>query len=165
MLKAFFRIRYMTVLAVIAALLGAALLLIIGSSHVFHAFLIFLGFEAPHVAGNESTEAVVSVIESLDNFLLSFVLIYFSYSIYFLFVRDDQGHEEQGRKVINMPGWLRVEDLGHMKRVLLEVILVLISVFFLKLVFTEQEDLAWTVLILPITIVAIAVSLKLVHFD
>ena len=44
-------------------------------------------------------------------------------------------------------------------------IVVLISVFFLKLVFTAQEDLVWLVLILPITIVVIAVSLKLAHFD
>ena len=103
------------------------------------------------------------MIESLDNFLLAFVLIYFAYSIYFLFIQDKPTEEQQ--KAVGMPVWLQVEDLGHMKRVLLEVILVLIAVFFLKLVFTEQEELAWTVLILPITIVAIAISLKLVHFD
>ena len=163
MLKAFFRIRYMTVLAVLASLLGAALLLIIGSTSVIEAFVLYLGFLAPHIPGNEAKEAVVAVIESLDNFLLAFVLIYFAYSIYFLFVHDDPTAEE--REKIDMPTWLQVEDLGHMKKVLLEVILVLISVFFLKLVFTAQEDLAWSVLILPITIVAIAVSLKLVHFD
>jgi uncharacterized membrane protein YqhA len=163
MLKAFFRIRYMTVLAVIAALLGAALLLLIGSFAVIEAFALFLGLEAPHVAGNEGTEAVVAVIESLDNFLLAFVLVYFAYSVYFLFIHHESQAEE--RDEIEMPAWLRVEDLGHMKKVLLEVILVLIAVFFLKLVFTQQQELAWTVLILPITIVAIAVSLKLVHFD
>jgi uncharacterized membrane protein YqhA len=163
MLKAFFRIRYMTVLAVIASLLGAALLLILGATSVLESFALYLGFMAPHVAGNESKEAVVAVIESLDNFLLAFVLIYFSYSIYFLFVHDDQSEEE--RQKIDMPAWLQVEDLGHMKKVLLEVILVLISVFFLKLVITSQEHLDWSILILPITIVAIAISLKLVHFD
>jgi len=163
MLKAFFRIRYMTVLAVIASLLGAALLLIIGASQVVEAFSLFLGLTPPHVEGNGSKEAVVAVIESLDNFLLAFVLIYFAYSIYFLFVHDDPTEEE--REKIDVPTWLRVEDLGHMKKVLLEVILVLISVFFLKLVFTAQEDLAWSVLILPITIVSIAVSLKLVDFE
>ena len=40
-----------------------------------------------------------------------------------------------------MPSWLQVEDLGHMKRVLLEVIMVLVAVLFLKLVFTEQTSL------------------------
>jgi uncharacterized membrane protein YqhA len=163
MLNTFFRIRYMTILAVIAGLLGAGLLLVIGSWRVYEAFAVFLGIVEPHVAGNEANEAIVSVIESLDNFLLAFVLIYFAYSIYFLFIRDKPTEEEQ--KALGMPVWLQVKDLGHMKRVLLEVILVLIAVFFLKLVFTAQEDLAWSVLILPITIVAIAVSLKLVHFD
>ena len=134
----------------------------IGTFHVWEAFLLFFGFHEPYVAGNEATEAVVGVIESLDNFLLAFVLIYFVYSIYFLFVHDNPTKEEQ--EEINMPAWLRVEDLGHMKKVLLEVILVLISVFFLKLVFTTETDLAWSVLILPITIVAIAISLKLVDF-
>ena len=162
MLKAFFRIRYMTVLAVLASLLGAALLLIIGTASVVEAFALYLGLTAPHIPENEAKEAIVAVIESLDNFLLAFVLIYFSYSIYFLFVHDDPTEEE--REKIDVPTWLRVEDLGHMKKVLLEVILVLISVFFLKLVFTAQEDLAWSVLILPITIVSIAVSLKLVDF-
>ena len=163
MLESFFRIRFMTVLAVMASLLGAALLLIIGTSHVIDAFLVFFGLTVPHVAGNESSEAVVSVIESLDNFLLAFVLIYFAYSTYFLFVRGERTAEQQ--KNIPMPDWLHVEDLGHMKRVLLEVIMVLIGVFFLKLVFTAQDDLGWTVIILPITMVAIAVSLKLVPFD
>ncbi len=163
MLKIFFRIRYMVVLAMISALVGAGLLLIIGTSHVVEAVLLFVGLVDPHVAGNQSNEAVVEVIESLDNFLLSFVLIYFAYSIYYLFLGGED--KENQDKAIKLPGWLEVESLGHMKRVLLEVILVLISVFFLKLVFTAQDDLAWSVLILPITIVAIAVSLKLVDFD
>ena len=64
-----------------------------------------------------------------------------------------------------MPQWLQVEGVGQMKRVLLEVIMVLIGVLFLKLVFTAQEDIGWTIIVLPITMVSIAVSLKLVHFD
>jgi uncharacterized membrane protein YqhA len=163
MLKFFFRIRYMTALAVLASLLGAALLLVIGTSHVLEAISLYLGFAAAHVSGNESTEAVVAVIESLDNFLLAFVLIYFAYSVYFLFIRDTPTAEQQA--AVGMPAWLQVENLGHMKRVLLEVILVLIAVLFLKLVFTEQGELDWSILILPVMTVSIAVSLKLVHFD
>jgi uncharacterized membrane protein YqhA len=150
-------------LAVLASLLAAALLLIIGTTHVFEAFLIFLGLTAPHIAGNESIETVVAIIESLDNFLLAFVLIYFSYSIYFIFVHHERSPEQQAE--ISMPQWLQVEGVGQMKRVLLEVIMVLIGVLFLKLVFTAQEDIGWTIIVLPITMVSIAVSLKLVHFD
>ena len=163
MLAVFFRIRYMTLLAALASLVGAALLLLIGSFAVVEACLIFLGLAAPHIPGNEATEAVVSVIESLDNFLLAFVLLYFAYSIYFLFIHDEPTARDQA--AVAVPSWLQVSDLGHMKRVLLEVILVLVAVFFLKLVFIEQAELEWTILILPVTVVAIAVSLKLVQFD
>ena len=105
----------------------------------------------------------MQIIESLDNFLLGFVLLYFAYSTYFLFVAKDNTPETRDK--VDMPQWLKVEDLGHMNRVLLEVILVLLAVFFLKLVITEENTLEWTVLIIPATIIAIAVSLKLVNFD
>lgn len=39
------------------------------------------------------------------------------------------------------------------------------AVFFLKLIVIEEDALEWTVLIIPATIVTIALSLKLVKFD
>ena len=158
MIRLFFRVRYMAVIAVVSALAGSLLLFLIGGYHTYEAFVAALG---GHDGGASS--AVVGIIESLDNFLLVFVLLYFAYSTYFLFVAKDVSEDERDR--VDMPSWLKVEDLGHMKRVLLEVILVLLAVFFLKLVISEEEALEWTVLIIPVTIVAIAVSLKLVHFD
>ena len=159
MIRLFFRVRYMAVIAVVSALAGSLLLFLIGGYHTFEAF----GAALDGSDGSGVSEAVVGVIESLDNFLLGFVLLYFAYSTYFLFVAKDVSEDERDR--VDMPSWLKVEDLGHMKRVLLEVILVLLAVFFLKLVITEEAALDWTVLIIPATIVAIAVRLKLVHFD
>ena len=94
------------------------------------------------------------VIEALGSFLLAFVLLVFAYSTYFLFVHDEVDEERQKR--IRMPAWLQVEDLDEMKQVLLRVIMVLLSVYLLQLVFVEGTDLAWTTLILPASIVAIA---------
>jgi len=162
MLKAFFSIRYMTVLVVIATLLGSLLLFLLGGLNTLQAFALFLGLKAPSSSsGSAGHEAVVAIVESLDNFLLGFALIYMSYSTYYLFVYREQEEEER----ITMPEWLKVEDLGQMKRVLLEVIMVLLTVFLLKLVLVESETLEWNVLILPASIVAIAISLKLVNFD
>jgi len=161
MLKAFFSIRYMTVLVVIATLLGSLLLFLLGGLNTLQAFALFLGLKAPSSSAGSGHEAVVAIVESLDNFLLGFALIYMSYSTYYLFVYREQEEEER----IPMPEWLKVEDLGQMKRVLLEVIMVLLTVFLLKLVLVESETLEWNVLILPASIVAIAISLKLVNFD
>lgn len=163
MLQALFRIRYMVVLAVIAALMGALLLILLGGLHTVEGFLLFVGLKAPKVAGNASLETMVKVIESLDSFLLAFVLLVFAYSTYFLFVHDEVDEERQKR--IRMPAWLQVEDLDDMKKALLRVIMVLFSVYLLQLVFVEGNDLAWTTLILPASIVAIAISLKLVYSD
>jgi len=125
--------------------------------------MLFVGLKAPKVAGNASLETMVKVIESLDSFLLAFVLLVFAYSTYFLFVHDEVDEERQKR--IRMPAWLQVEDLDDMKKALLRVIMVLFSVYLLQLVFVEGNDLAWTTLILPASIVAIAISLKLVYSD
>ena len=158
----FFRIRYMAIIAVVSALAGALLLFLVGGFRTIEAFLIMLGLK--DAIGQENAQtAVIFIIESLDNFLLGFVLLYFAYSTYFLFVAKEMSPEI--REKVDMPTWLKVEDLGHMKRVLLEVILVLLAVFFLKLIIIENDALEWTVLIVPATIVAIALSLKLVHFD
>lgn len=161
-MRFFFQIRYMAVIAVISALAGALLLFLIGGFRTVEAFSIILHLK--EVTGNDPSQmAVVFIIESLDNFLLGFVLLYFAYSTYFLFIAKGTSLEE--REKIDMPQWLQVEGLGHMKRVLLEVILVLLAVFFLKLVIVEEGSFEWTMLIIPITILGIAISLKLVDFD
>jgi len=161
-MRFFFQIRYMAVIAVISALAGALLLFLIGGFRTVEAFSIMLNLNG--VAGNNPSQtAVVFIIESLDNFLLGFVLLYFAYSTYFLFIAKETSREE--REKIDMPKWLKVEGLGHMKRVLLEVILVLLAVFFLKLVIVEEDSFEWTMLIIPAAILGIAISLKLVDFD
>ncbi|MCO5199809.1 MAG: YqhA family protein [Anaerolineae bacterium] len=161
MLRLFFQVRYVAVVAVLASLAGALLLFIIGGIHTVEAFLYALGFSEGTQSGTET--AVVQIIESLDNFLLGFVLLYFAYSTYFLFVAKDHSAEKRAR--VDMPEWLKVEDLGKMKRVLLVVILVLLAVSFLRLIIVEDQALEWTVLIIPTTFTAIAVSLRLVNFD
>lgn len=160
MMRLFFQIRYMAIIAVVASLAGAFLLFLIGGFHTIEAFGMALGLQEGH--GGTQT-AVVQIIESLDNFLLGFVLLYFAYSTYFLFIAKEAS--EEARDKINMPIWLQVDDLGHMKKVLLEVILVLLAVFFLKVAITEEESLQWTMLIIPVTILSISISLKLVKFD
>ncbi|NJP07146.1 MAG: YqhA family protein [Chloroflexaceae bacterium] len=140
MQKMFFRVRYMTILAVLGGLVGSFLMFLIGSWHIIEAFILFLGLHAPKIAGNEAGEAIIKVIEALDNFLLALVLLYMAYSIYFLFLQDKQSHET--RTALGMPAWMHVTNLGEMKKVLLEVLLVLLTVFFVKIVFTEEQELS-----------------------
>jgi len=139
-MKLFFRIRYMVIIAVVHALGGALLLFLVGGFRTIEAFLIVLGLK--DAIGQENSQtAVIFIIESLDNFLLGFVLLYFAYRTYFLFVAKDMSLEIR-EKVDRLP-WQKVKDLEHMKRVFLEVILVLLAAFFLKLIIIENDALEW----------------------
>ena len=163
MLTAFFRIRWMSVLAVVAALCGALLLFVLGSLATIDAFAIVLGLKEAHLAGGPALEATVKLLEALDQFLFGLVLVYFAYSIYFLFLARE--YEEDTDVHIQMPDWLQVQSLGQMKKTLLEVVVVLLAVLFLKMGLQTQTELAWELLIIPAGILAIAASLKLIDFD
>jgi uncharacterized membrane protein YqhA len=160
----FFRIRYVVVLAVVAALLGALLLVLIGSWHTIDAYLTLFQSGQVEAGGSVTQVAAVLLIESVDKFLLALALLYVAYSIYFLFVHDEEVYKKGGVE-IRMPEWLQVESLGEMKRVLLEVILVLLAVYVVELVFVEQVDLAWSIMVIPATMLVIAITLKLVPFE
>lgn len=64
-----------------------------------------------------------------------------------------------------MPDWLQVQSLGQMKGTLLEIMVVLLAVLFLKLGLQTQAELVWELLVIPVGIVTIAAAVKLIRFD
>jgi len=163
MLKVFFKIHYMAALAVIGSLLGSLLLFLIGAYEVFEAFLLFFGLGHPSVPGRETTEATAIILSSLDSFLLGFVLLYFAYNLFFLLTFPEQREKRFGP--IKMPPALHVESLDKMKKTILVIIVVSLSVFLLKENMLNVDEYVWTDLFVPLSIVAIAVAIKLIDFD
>jgi|GEM_PF-2015827 len=163
MLANFFRIHYMAVLAVIGSLFGSLLLLLIGAYEIFEAFLLFFGLGHPAVPGEELTEAVATVLSALDSFLLGFVLLYFAYNLFFLVTYPEQREKRFGP--VKMPPSMKVESLGQMKKGILIIIVVSLSVFLLRENMVSVEQYEWTDLYVPLSIVAVAVAIKLINFD
>ena len=129
MLRAIFKIHFMALLAIIGSLLGSLLLFLIGAYEVYEALLLFFGFRHPYVPGGEITEATATVLSSLDSFLLGFVLLYFAYNLFFLLTFPEQREDRFGP--IKMPPALHVESLDKMKKTILVIIVVSLSVFLL----------------------------------
>lgn len=152
LLRYFSAVRYLNIVAVISMLVGAAVMLFLGAYHVYKAIHVIFATENPIV-----NESVVFIVESLDNFILAFILYYFSYSVYFLFLasEDELGAANQ------MPDWLKVHSLGEMKTTLLQVIVVALSLFWLRTVLIQTNELGWTDLVLPASILAIAGAVRL----
>jgi len=170
MLKALFGIRWISIIAVICSLLGALLMFIVGAVHTFEAFVVYFGFMETHIFGGEKAlgvDAMVQLVSSLDSFIFGLVLFYFAYGIYHLFLRPERPEQEGSKQAVKLPKWLEVTSLGQLKKTLLEVIIVLVAVLFLKdiLYFQKEAVLQWTTLIPPAAIIAFAVALKLARFE
>jgi hypothetical protein len=55
--------------------------------------------------------------------------------------------------------------MGHLKNVLIEVIVTLLFVRFLEIVFVIIDHLKWELLMLPISIVLMAIGLKILKLN
>lgn len=104
--------------------------------------------------------ATIELLECLDDFLVGLAFLYFAYGIYSLFI-------QLGRKDPTMPRWLRVSSIGSLKKTLLEVLVVLLTVVFVKglLERLSFRGLEWTYLVIPLSILAIAASTRLLQFE
>jgi len=163
MLALFFRIHYMAALAIIGSLLGSLLMLLIGAYDIIEAFLFFFGIWHPTIPGKAITEVTATVLSALDSFLLAFVLLYFAYNLFYLLTFPEQ--REGKASAIRMPPGLQVESLGQMKRTILVIIVVSLSVFLLKENFVNLDEIGLVDLYVPISILAIALAVRLIKFD
>lgn len=155
--------RLISVLAVFSSLVGSLAMFWIGTVNTFKAVLLLVGVEAAVREGSsiEPTElATIELLECLDDFLVGLAFLYFAYGIYSLFI-------QLGRKTPDLPPWLRVSSIGTLKKTLLEVLVVLLTVIFVKglLERLSFRGLEWTYLVIPLSILAIAASTRLLQFE
>jgi uncharacterized membrane protein YqhA len=125
-------------------------------------------WRASYVADSSSkgTASVISVIESLDRFLIAIVLLYFAYGVYSLFI-----HPEEHESELALPAWLRVGQIGQLKQVVAEVIIVVLLVLFLRIALEAFQvpriEMSWqqiaTFVLLPVCTALLALALRLVQ--
>ncbi|MCU0790032.1 MAG: YqhA family protein [Nitratireductor sp.] len=157
--------RFFTVLAALGSLAGSLLMFGLGVLSIVRAYGPGSTFETTTVH-DFSMGAVINVIEALDRFLIGIVLLYFAYGVYSLFI-----HPGEPKERIAIPDWLRVREIGQLKQVVAELILVIIFVLFLRAVLEAfsrpriVED--WLALaslaLLPASGMLLALALRLVE--
>lgn len=155
--------RFISVLSILSSLLGALVMFWIGTTNTINATLLVAGVQDTVIEGSriEPTElATIELLECLDDFLVGLAFLYFAYGIYSLFIR--LGHKDR-----NTPSWLQVTNIGTLKKTLLEVLVVLLTVIFVKglLERLSFKGLEWTYLVIPLSILAIAASTRLLQFE
>jgi uncharacterized membrane protein YqhA len=117
--------RYAVVVPAFASIIGALLLMALGSismvTVVIETFSTDLSLK----------ETVVEVLTAVDAILLGTVLLVIGYGLYELFIDED----------IDVPLWLRVQNLDDLKSKLIGVVVAIIAVVFVG-VFVDSNRAA-----------------------
>ena len=157
-----FSLRYVAVLAVIAPIFGAVLMLIVGTRDTVDAYAIYFGLQQPEGAASAGEAAMIRLVASVDHFLFSAILLIFAVGLYSLFFRGSAPHNARGDDSSRTLSWKRLKNMGGMDELLLKVIIMLLAVSFLEFMLTSGIDnLSWSVLVAPLTIIALAIGLRL----
>ena len=127
--------RFVVLLAVVGAFLGAVILLGIATITLigiaWYEITQIMDHGIGHLTGEHLDRLGVALIEIIDIILLGTVLYIVSLGLYQLFI----DHE------LPLPPWLKVSDLTDLKRDLIGVVVVLLGVSFLgEVVNWEGED-------------------------
>jgi uncharacterized membrane protein YqhA len=159
----FFSLRFISIIAVISLFAGSVLMFVIGALQTVAAFLNFLLLfgDNTHLPEHltSSSVATVMLVEAVDKFLFAVVLLIFAYGIYTLFVHQLTTEE---REVL--PGWMSIEDVGQLKTILLQVIIVILCVNVLEnVIVVGYNALTWQSLTIPFAVVCLAAALKLMQ--
>ena len=103
-------------------------------------------------------QATVPVFEAVDSFLFGIVLVIFAYAIAIGFVFALP--KEYGER---LPTWMKVGGVGQLKATLAEVVIVVLIVIFARIIVEANGQLQWSMLVLPASILLIAVAVRMIE--
>ena len=107
-------VRYAVVIPSIASILGAMLLMFQGTIEMVRVIIDVA------VNGTNLKITIIDVLTSIDGILLGTVLLVIGYGLYELFIDED----------LNVPQWLKIQDLDDLKSKLIGVVVAIIAVVF-----------------------------------
>ncbi len=150
-------VRYASLVMILTSLVGAVALIYIGAEKMFRGLWdYFTGTMPPNAieVATLSDVFIVRALESLDAFLIAFALITFGYGILFLVFLS---HRPETARV---PEVLVPDSIEALKASLMQIVLVVLTIYFVRVVWLEIEELDFTLWAIPGSILLIAVSMR-----
>ena len=159
---ALFNIRFITLTAVIGAIVASVIMFIKGTMLVVSGLYVFIGQVNNFHGGVEhGVDALVPLlVSSVDNYLFATVLLIFSMGLYELFVSKI---DPASRTTESRPNWLEVTSLDDLKGALGKVILMILIVQFFEKSLSIEYKNAVDLLYLGIGIILVSGALFLTH--
>ena len=156
---ALWRGRFIVILSVVFAMLGAIALFVVASTDIWavvvKTFNVFVLHEHPE---HFHEDLVSSIIGAIDLYLIAVVLLIFSFGIYELFIsKIDEAENSEGSKI------LQIHSLDELKSKLGNVIVMVLIVSFFKQIIHMEFTSALEMLYVAISILGLSVSLYFLH--
>lgn len=150
------RIRYISLIAVLASALGSLLMFLVGANKVWLAYSAYaaslLEGMPPGEAGNL---AIAFVVQAIDAFLIALVLLIFGLGVYSLFVHELKADRPETRS------WTGIRSISQLKTILAELVIIILMVKFLESALRSTGSYEWELLLLPAGVLMLAGAVKL----
>jgi len=157
MLEKIFRVRYLALIINIFVIINTIGLIVLGAMRTIHAVTSL--FDAPDKLGQSGYRPGVEFGEAIDIFLIALVFLVFAIGINILFIRpnDEKFHG-------TVPKWMRVKNFSDLKFLLMEAIIATAFIMFISAFVSQIESVSWEFLVIPISILLLAVSLRILKW-
>lgn len=152
-----YKMRYVTVILVVCLLMGSLLMTGIAVSKTYKSVevVIVQSDGLDEVPG--PSRVLKYLIQAVDSAFLAVILGIFALGLYKLIVGEIPDDK------VSFLGLDRIENIGDLKNLLCQVIIVILFVHFLKVVIVKADALAWVDMVLPLSILVLAGGLKLLN--
>ena len=147
-LEGLFSLKYLALLVSLLLMVCGILAIILGIIQLVESIVIMIGLE--------EGKAGIHMIESVDTFLFALVILMLSGGIFKLFVGDEN-------TLKNSIVFANIKNFKDLKVLLWETILLTLTVWCSLGFFLDPDNLRYELLIFPVSIVLLALALKLMR--
>ena len=134
---------------VILVLLNSLFFIVVAVYKSVHAYILV-------AHGRMEEKPGVLIAESLDSFMIALFFIIFAMGISKLFLPNSNFI-----KGYDLP-WFKVENFSQLKYIMWEMLLTTLFVYFSSMIVIAGSHLDWTLLIIPASILMLAVAYKFI---
>ena len=155
------QLRKVSIIAVVASGFGSLLMFIIGAVKVFKAYKSYFFLETLTGTGPLSgvNVSISYLVQAIDAFLIALVLMIFGTGIFNLFVRSKPIDAGQSS------GLFQIRSITELKKILAELIIVILMVKFLEGALLDAKGAGWEALVLPAAVLMLAAAVRILRLE